>query len=152
MLLNNKQIDYYLKAINYYTFRLMDNLPDDILRHMFYSINKNDLYSFKSLSKRFNTSISDAHLAKLMLVNKLYSYSPINKCVNANCYRNTMDLFYNVYMRHNTLYRHSHQHAINKKTIVHNRLTFEVTSPYCYICFMMYVLKEDFPKHILRIG
>ena len=44
MLLNNKQIDYYLKAINYYTFRLMDNLPDDILRHMFYSINKNDLY------------------------------------------------------------------------------------------------------------
>ena len=87
-----------------------------------------------------------------MLLNKLHNYTPIAKCVNAYCYRDTKDLFYNIYMRHNTLYRHSHQHAINKKTIIHKRLNYEVTSPYCYICFMTHILKEDFPKYVLRIG
>ena len=130
----------------------MDSLPDDMLRYMFYCLHKNDLTSFKSLSKRFNTLISINLLAKLMLTNKVHNYNPLNKCVNAYCYRDTKDIFYNVYMRHNTLYRHSHQHAINKKTIIHKRLNYEVTSPYCYICFMTYILQEDFPKHVLRIG
>ena len=130
----------------------MDSLPDDMLRHIFYILNKNDLYSYISLSKRFNTLFSQSQLARLMLTNKIHNYNPIAKCVNANCYRVTKDIFYNVYMRHNTLYRHSHQHAINKKTIVHKRLNYEVTSPYCYICFMTHILKEDFPKHVLRIG
>lgn len=130
----------------------MINLPDDMLRHIFYILNKNDLNSFISLSKRFNTLFSQSQLAKLMLVNKIHNYNPLNKCVNAYCYRVTKDMFYNVYMRHNTLYRHSHQRAINKKTIIHKRLNYEVTSPYCYICFMTYVLNEDFPKYILRIG
>jgi hypothetical protein len=130
----------------------MINLPDDMLRHIFYSINKNDFNSFLSLSKRFNTLIGQTQLARLMLVNKIHNYNPLNKCVNANCYRDTKDLFYNIYMRHNTLYRHSHQFAINKKTIIHKRLNYEVTSPYCYICFMTHVLNEDFPKYVLRIG
>ena len=127
----------------------MINLPDDILRHIFYNIYKNDFNSFLSLSKRFNTLFSQAHLARLMLVNKIHNYNPLNKCVNAYCYRVTKDMFYNVYMRHNTLYRHSHQRAINKKTIIHKRLNYEVTTPYCYICLMTYVLNEDIPKYVL---
>jgi len=149
---NNILINYYLKARNYYTFRLMDSLPDDMLRHIFYCLHKNDYYSFKSATHRFNTLISATNIAKVMLLNKLHNYSPIAKCVNAYCYRDTKDLFYNIYMRHNTLYRHSHQHAINKKTIIHKRLNYEVISPYCYICFMTHILKEDFPKYVLRIG
>jgi len=129
----------------------MDSLPHDILTHILYCVDKNDLCSFKSLSKQFNTLVSTKLLAKLMLLNKLHNYSPITKCVNANCYRDTKYLFYNVYMRHNTLYRHSHQRAINKKTIIHKRLNYEVISPYCYICFMTHVLNEDFPKYILRL-
>jgi hypothetical protein len=129
----------------------MDSLPDDLIRYMFYCIHKNDLYSFKSLSKQFNTLVSTKLLAKLMLLNKLHNYIPITKCVNANCYRDSKDIFYNVYMRHNTLYRHSHQRAINKKTIIHKRLNYEVTSPYCYICFKTYILEEDFPKYVLRL-
>ena len=129
----------------------MDSLPDDLIRYMFYCIHKNDLYSFKSLSKQFNALVSTKLLAKLMLLNKLHNYSQITKCVNANCYRDTKDLFYNVYMRHNTLYRHSHQRAINKKTIIYKRLNYEVTSPYCDICFKTYILEEDFPKYVLRL-
>jgi len=130
----------------------MINLPDDLLTHIFYILNKNDLYTFLCLSTRFNTLISHALLAKLMLAGKIHNYSPLNKCVNAYCYRDTKYMFYNIYMRHNTLYRHSHQPAINKKTIIHKRLNYEVTSPYCYICFMTHILNEDFPKYILRIG
>ena len=107
----------------------MDSLPDDTLIHIFYCIHKNDFNSFKSLSKQFNTLVTTKLLVKLMLLNKLHNYSPITKCVNANCYRDTKDLFYNVYMRHNTLYRHSHQCAINKKTIIHKKLNYEVISP-----------------------
>jgi hypothetical protein len=129
----------------------MISLPDDMLIHIFYILNKNDLYSYISLSKRFNTLFNQSQLARHMLTTKIHNYNPINKCVNANCYRVTKDIFYNVYMRHNTLYRHSHQYAINKKTIIHKRLNYEVTSPYCYICFMTYVLNEDFPKHVLRL-
>jgi hypothetical protein len=127
----------------------MISLPDDILRHIFYILNKNDLYSYISLSKRFNTLFNQYQLARLMLTNKIHNYSPLNKCVNANCYRVTKDIFYNVYMRHNTLYRHSHQRAINKKTIIHKRLNYDVTSPYCYICLLTYVLNEDIPKYVL---
>lgn len=124
----------------------MNSLPDDMLRHIFYILNKNDLYSYISLSKRFNTLFSQYQLARLMLTNKIHNYNILNKCVNANCYRVTKDIFYNVYMRHNTLYRHSHQRAINKKTIIHKKMNYEVTSPYCYTCFITYVLDEDFPK------
>jgi hypothetical protein len=127
----------------------MISLPDDMLIHIFYILNKNDLYSYISLSKRFNTLFKQSQLARLMLTNKIHNYNPLNKCVNANCYRVTKDIFYNVYMRHNTLYRHSHQRAINKKTIIHKRLNYEVTSPYCYICLMTYVLNEDIPKYVL---
>ena len=130
----------------------MNSLPDDMLRHIFYCLHKTDLYCFKILSQRFNVLITHIMLAKVMLLGRLHNYNPIHKCVNAYCYRDTKDLFYNVYMRYNTLYRHSHQYAINKKTIIHKRLNYEVTSPYCYICFMTYILKEDFPKYILRIG
>jgi hypothetical protein len=130
----------------------MDSLPDDMLRYIFYILNKNDLNSFIVLKKRFNTLISQAQLARLMLANKIHNYNPLNKCVNTNCYRDTKYLFYNIYMRHNTLYRHSHQQAINKKTIIHKRLNYEVISPYCYICFMTHILEEDFPNYILRIG
>ena len=130
----------------------INSLPDDLLRHIFYYLHKTDLYCFKSLNQRLNVLITHSMLAKVMLLGRLHNYNIIHKCVNANCYRDTKDLFYNVYMRYNTLYRHSHQYAINKKTIIHKRLNYEVTSPYCYICFMTYILKEDFPKHILRIG
>jgi hypothetical protein len=127
----------------------MNSLPDDMLRHIFYILNKNDLYSYISLSKRFNTLFNQSQLARLMLTNKIHNYNPLNKCVNANCYRVTKEIFYNVYMRHNTLYRHSHQRAINKKTIIHKRMNYEITSPYCYTCFITYVLDEDFPKYVL---
>ena len=130
----------------------MNSLPDDIIMILFYIIDKNDLYSFKSLTKHHNVLITHNMLAKVMLTGKINKYSPMKKCVNAYCYRDTKDLFYNVYMRHNTLYRHSHQLAINKKTIIHKKLNYEVVSPYCYICFMTYIMREDFPKHILRIG
>jgi len=148
MFLNN----YYLKTNNYHLFRLMNSLADDIIIYLFYYLDNKDLCHFKSLTKQFNTLISVNMVAKVLLLSKLYKYTPINKCVNAYCYRDTKDLFYNVYMRHNTLYRHSHQRAINKKTIIHKRLNYEVTTPYCYICFMTHVLNEDFPKYILRIS
>ena len=148
LLINNNE----LKTNHYYLFRLMNSLPDDIIMILFYIIDKNDLYSFKSLTKHHNVLITHNMLAKVMLTGKINKYSPIKKCVNAYCYRDTKDLFYNVYMRHNTLYRHSHQMAINKKTIIHKKLNYEVVSPYCYICFMTYIMREDFPKHILRIG
>jgi len=120
----------------------LSTMPYDIIRHIIDCV-KGDTKALISLKQTFmfmNREISSFVIAKQMLLTKLGHYEDLFKCVNADCYEDTYEIF--TYL-HNYGYRryiHSWQEALNNTTIVINKKAYKISSPYCCECLKNNIL------------
>jgi len=117
-------------------------MPYDIMRHIIYYVcgHSKALINLKQTSMFMNGEISSFVIAKQMLLTKLGHYEDIFRCVNADCYEDTYEIF--TYL-HNYGYRryiHSWQEALNNTTIVINKKAYKISSPYCCECLKNNIL------------
>ena len=75
-----------------------------------------------------------------MLEHKLTCWKPKNAFFNIDCYYDTDDIYEFVYNNGFRHYIHSHQWALNCRTININSKTSSVHTAYCCECFKKYVL------------
>lgn len=126
------------KLNDFHIFNLPTELFPNIQKHI---DNSTDLLNLKLTCKHFNKSISSYSLAKCKLSPILNKYTYINRCINDNCFWETVDVYenkYNYYWRD-----HFHLYALNKTFIHINNKKYITCSPYCHECFIKHVLIGD---------
>ena len=119
-----------------------NTMPYDIILHIIYCV-KDDTKALINLKQTFmfmNREITNFVIAKQMLLTKLGHYEYLFRCVNADCYEDTYEIF--TYL-HNYGYRryiHKWQEALNSTTIVVNTKSYKIKTPYCCECFKQHIL------------
>ena len=85
-----------------------------------------------------------------MLQNKLANYKPYERididykrCMNENCWDDTIDIYEDIYYRHYPRYCHFVQSSFNKGFMTVNNKKYKVNTPYCCECFTNFVLISD---------
>ena len=118
------------------------NLPTDLFSNIQKHVdNSTDLLNLKLTCKHFNKSISSYSLAKSRLSPIFNKYTYIQRCVNDNCFWETVDVYENAY---NYYWRdHFHLVALNKTFITVNKKNHIICSPYCHECLIKYILIGD---------
>ena len=98
------------------------------------------LVNLKKTCLDMNREITSFTIAKQMLTAKIKNYEELFKCVNADCYEDTYDIF--TYL-HNYGYRryiHKWQEALNTTKIIVNGKIYCINSPYCCECLKTHIL------------
>ena len=76
---------------------------------------------------------------------KLICYFQYNRCINIDCWNDTVDIYENIYNRNYYRYCHFVQ-AVNSSTMTINNKIYNVNTPYCCECFTNFVLIGDNKK------
>jgi len=121
---------------------LFCTMPYDIMLTIFKFVNHDykDLVNLKKTCLAMNKELTSFTVAKQMLAAKIGNYEELFKCVNADCYEDTYELF--TYL-HNYGYRryiHRWQEALNSTKIVVNGKIYSIHSPYCCECLKTHIL------------
>jgi hypothetical protein len=121
---------------------LFCTMPYDIMLTIieFVKLNYKDLVNLKKTCLAMNRELTSFTIAKQMLATKIENYEELFKCVNADCYEDTYDIF--TYL-HNYGYRryiHRWQEALNSTKIIVNGKIYSINSPYCCECLKTHIL------------
>lgn len=117
-------------------------MPYDIMLTIIEFV-KHDYKNLVNLKKTclvMNKEVTSFTIAKQMLATKIENYEELFKCVNADCYEDTYDIF--TYL-HNYGYRryiHRWQEALNSTKIIVNGKIYSINSPYCCECLKTHIL------------
>jgi hypothetical protein len=121
---------------------LFCTMPYDIMLTIieFVKHDYKDLVNLKKTCLTMNRELTSFTIAKQMLATKIENYEELFKCVNADCYEDTYDIF--TYL-HNYGYRryiHRWQEALNSTKIIVNGKIYSINSPYCCECLKTHIL------------
>ena len=120
---------------------MFNRLPYEMMEGIFKYINiSSDLLSLKLVSKEICKIIKKFDIMRLKVFRSLKKINRKELCVNANCYKETKDIFIDYYRKYGARYIHYHQDAMNYDTIYINKYKYQTFSPYCHDCFKKHVL------------